>query len=192
MLSIIRNGISILVIFFLVQGCMSVATTGAQAVYNRRSLEKNVNDQLTTVRINQALNFKTNEFRNANIDIATYNNEVLLAGQVPEEWQKEKAEEIAKSFPNVERVYNLLAISSPSSGITRISDAWITSKVKAKFIASEDLDATQVKVVTENGTVYLMGILKPEEADAAVELARTTQGVQSVVKMFSYIRISKR
>lgn len=191
MLSFIRLGL-IVAALLLLQACVSAATTGAQAVYNRHSLQNNVNDQLTTVRINQALNFKTNDFRDANIDVATYNKEVLLVGQVPQAWQKEKAEQIAKSVPDVGKVYNLLSVAPPSSGLIRASDAWITSKIKARFIASNDLDATQIKVVTENGTVYLMGVLKPEEADAAVELARTTDGVQSVVKMFSYIHISKR
>ena len=168
-------------------GCVNVATTGASAVYNRQSMQKSWKDQHTTLRIYQSMNYKTDKFKNANISIATLNGEVLLAGQAPERWQKEQAEKIAKETPDVKRVYNLVSVASPSSPLTKISDTWITAKVKAKLLASDDLDATAIKVVTENSTVYLMGILKPEEADAAVELASTTDGVQSVVKIFSYI-----
>ena len=160
-------------------------------IYNHHSL-KNFNDQYTTMRIYQALNYKTNQFKDANISIATMDGEVLLAGQVPMAWQKEKAEAIVRELPDIKQVYNLVTVASPSSALTKISDAWITTKVKAKLIAADDVDATKVKVVTENGNVYLMGIIKPDEADAAVELAGNTEGVQSVVKIFSYVTISKR
>ncbi len=173
-------------------GCLNMATTGAEAVYNRRSLQKNFTDQYITMQAYQSLYMKTDQFKDTNISISTYNGEVLLAGQVPHRWQKEKAERLIKQIPDVKRVYNLVIIQSPSSTLTKVSDTWITTKVKTKLLASNDLDATKVKVVTENGVVYLMGILLPEEADAAVDLARNTDGVQSVVKIFSYVNISKR
>jgi osmotically-inducible protein OsmY len=176
----------------LLQGCLNVATSGAQAVYNRHSIEKNINDQYTTMQAYKALYMKTDKFKNANISIATYNGEILLAGQTPEAWQKDKAEKIVRQATDARDIYNLIAIQSPSSTLTRISDAWITSKVKAKLIASEDVDASQIKVVTENGTVYLMGILPPEQASAAVDLASNTEGVLSVVKLFSYMKITKK
>ena len=177
----------------LLQGCMNAAVTGAQTVYNRQSLQKNFKDQYISLQAYQKINNVDNkEFKNANVTVATYNREVLLTGQVPEVWQREKAEALVKKIPDVEKVYNLIKIASPSSTLIRISDAWLTTKVKAKLIASNDVDATQVKVVSENGTVYLMGILPPDQADAAVNIASSTAGVESVVKIFSYITISKR
>lgn len=184
-------GLVLLITGFL-QGCLNVATSGAEVVYNRHSIQKNINNQYITMQAYQALYMKTDEFKNANIAISSYNNEVLLAGQVPAAWQKAKAEEIVKKIPDVDNVYNLISIESPSSTLTRVSDAWITTKVKTKLMASNDIDASKIKVVTENGAVYLMGILLPEEADAAVDLARNTEGVQKVVKMFSYVSISKQ
>lgn len=175
----------------LLSGCMNVATTGAQAIYNHRSLQNSVNDQYISMQAYQDLKVKTKVFANTNITIATYNGEVLLAGQVPEAWQKTKAEVIVRAIPGVTAVYNRIEIASPSSTLTRMSDAWITTKVKSKFLVSNDLDVTQVKVVTENGMVYLMGTIKPDEAEAAVDLASDTAGVQGVVKIFSYIHISK-
>lgn len=180
----------IFLIMFL-SGCMNVATTGAQAVYNQHSLKKNLTDQYINMQAFQAIHHKHQEFKNANISVATYNGEVLLAGEVPEAWQREKVEEVIKKIPDVKEVYNLVQVSSPSSTLTRMSDAWITAKVKAKFIASDDLDATQIKVVTENGTVYLMGILPAEDANIAAQLASETSGVQRVIKIFSYVTISK-
>lgn len=175
-----------------IQACSSIAWTGASAVYNRRSLQNTFSDQYITLQIFRALKVKTREFKYVNISIATYNGEVLLSGQVDNMAQKEKVAKIAASTPGVKGVYNQLKIASPSSPLTKISDTWITTKVKAKLIATDDVDASQIKVVTENGTVYLMGIVKPEEAEAAASIASTTDGVQSVVKIFSYMHVSKQ
>lgn len=181
--------VSLLGMLFL-QSCANVAVTGAQAVYNHHSIQKTINDQYITMQAYQKFQRDDRLFKNTNIAIATFNSEVLLAGQA-DKWQRMRAEEIIKTIPNVERVYNLIEISSPSSTLVRMSDAWITAKVKSKLIASNDVDATQVKVVTENGTVYLMGILEPDAANVAIDIARNTDGVEQVVKMFSYIRITR-
>ena len=188
-----------IIIFFIgisfVQGCAEMATdvamTGAQAVYNQRSLQKKWKDQYISMQAFKALDIDDTRFKNTNIAIATFNGEVLLAGQAPTSWQRAEAERLIKQIPDVTKIYNLIIVSTPSSTLTRISDAWITAKVKAQMIASADVDATQIKVVTENGTVYLMGMLLPSEANAAVDIARSTDGVEQVVKMFTYLRISK-
>ncbi|RDI44560.1 BON domain-containing protein [Aquicella lusitana] len=192
-----RTGIpfAIRMIFFLIvasflQGCADVAITGAQAVYNHHSIQKNLNDQYINFQAFNALN-KDPRFKSANISVATFNREVLLAGQAPKRWQRMEAERLIKKIPDVKRVYNLVSVSMPSSTLKRISDTWLTAKVKAKLIASNDVDATQIKVVTENGTVFLMGTLLPSQAEAAVDMARTTEGVERVVKIFTYMRLSK-
>lgn len=175
----------------VLSGCMNAAMTGASFAYNHTSIQKNITDQLITRRIYQAINHKSDDFKDANIAIATFNHEVLLAGQVPESWQKNKAEEIAKRFANGNEVHNLIAIGSPSSTLTRLSDSWITAKIKTKLLATGEVDATQIKVVTENGTVFLMGLVLPEVAQAAVDVARNTDGVESVVKVFTYLHVDK-
>lgn len=176
----------------VLQGCTDIAITGAQVIYNRRTLEKNFKDQYITREVYQALYQHSEDFRNTNIVIATYHREVLLAGQAQTAWQRIRAGEIVKKISGVTAVYNLITLDSPSSTMTRMSDAWLTGKVKAKLIASDEVDATHIKVVTENGIVYLMGIVTPEEANEAAELARSTEGVRCVVKIFSYIRITKK
>lgn len=181
-------------IIILLQGCMSAAMTGASTVYNRQSIKSTFKDQYITLKAYQKLELdnKQKEFANANVSVTAYNGEVLLAGQVPEQWQKERAEEIVSKIPDVTKVYNVLAISSPSSALTRVSDTWLTAKVKAQMIASEDMDGSKVKVVSENGTVYLMGVVLASQADVAVDIARHTAGVVQVVKMFSYLTITKK
>lgn len=183
--------LTLMMAILLLQGCADVAMSGAQVVYNRHSITKNLSDQYTTLQAYKALKKDNQLFEASNISIATYHGEVLLAGQAPEAWQRFRAEQLVKQLPDVSEVHNQIDVANPSSSLTRMSDAWITTKVKAKLLASEDLDATQVKVVTENGTVYLMGTVQPSEAQAAVELANDTDGVSRVVKIFKYMRITR-
>lgn len=185
----LRNILVITMLASALTACTNVAMSGAQAAYNHKSLQNNVQDQYITMQAIHVLNRP--RFNDANIDIATANREVLLAGQVPKAWQKEEAEQRVAQIPNVDHVFNMLSVSSPASSLVHASDAWITAKVKSKLIASNDVDATRVKVVTERGRVYLMGIVLPEEADAVVDIASNTHGVTSVVKLFSYMRITR-
>ncbi len=172
-------------------GCVNVATTGAQAVYNHHSLQKTIGDQYITSQAYNDLYQRSIQFKETSISVSTLNGEVLLSGQVSTEWQKSKAEKIVRAIPGVDEVYNSISVEGQASALVEVSDTWITTKIKAKLIASGDVDATQIKVVTENGTVYLMGTVLPEEAKAATELASDTDGVQKVVRLFSYIRITK-
>lgn len=173
-------------------GCMNAAVSGAQAVYNRHSLQKGMKDQATTFNASRQLE-RTDQrlFKDANLSITTYNGEVLLLGQAPNEDQRLEAEAAIKELPGVNRVYNMVEVASPSSPLTRVSDSWITTKIKAQILANNDIDATQVKVVTENSVVYLMGILPPEQANTVLDIASNTDGVRKVIKMFSYIKITK-
>lgn len=181
----------ILILTVALSSCVDVAMSGAQVVYNRHSLQKNFSDQYITMQAFQALEIDDIRFKNSHVVLAAFNGELLMTGQVPEAWQKDLAGEIVNKIPNIKKIYNLINIASPSSTLTRFSDTWITAKVKAKLLASNDIETNQIKVLTENSTVYLMGILQPKEANAAVELARNTDGVASVVKIFSYVQITK-
>lgn len=186
------RGINILLLIvlpLLLTGCMNMAMSGASAVYNQHNIRKKFKDNYTTFQAYRRFNDNPKTFKDANISVTTYNRQVLLTGQAPKIWQRTRAEEIIRQLPDVQRVYNFVAVASPSSTLTRISDAWLTSKVKAKIIASDQLDATQIKVVSENGTVYLMGVLQPQDADEVVRLASETEGVESVVKIFTYVQL---
>lgn len=124
---------------------------------------------------------------NANISVTSFNGIVLLTGQVQAPDMKALAGEETRKVTRVREVHNELAIQGNSSVLTSTSDTWLTSKVKTKMMADMNLDSGRVKIVTESGVVYLMGLLTRKEANRAAEIARTTGGVQKVVKVVEYI-----
>ena len=95
--------------------------------------------------------------------------------------------DVVRNLPDVKRVHNELAVSQLTTFESRSGDTWITSKVKSQMLSTKELKSTLVKVVTENDTVFLMGIVTEKEADMAVEVARNVEGVKRVVKIFEYI-----
>ncbi len=176
----------------MLAACVNAAVSGAQVVYNRHSIQKNIDDNYTTMQAYHAIDTYGNTFKETHITIATFNDSVLLAGQVINKEQKQEIERIIRKEVGDRTIYNYLEIANPSSALTRASDGWITAKIKSQLIAINEADPTQIKVVTENGIVYLMGIVQPKQAEIAVDVARETDGVQSVVKIFSYLRIYKQ
>ncbi len=177
--------------FTLMQGCVDAAMTGAQVAYNHGHIQKTLSDSYITTQAYRKLYRDTDRFNNTNIAIATFHQEVLIAGQIPSKEKRNEVTAIIEKIPNVKKVYNLTQIAYPTSSLVRASDAWITSKIKTKLIAMNDIDPNQIKVVTENGTVFLMGMLLHDQANIAVDIARETDGVQNVVKIFTYLRISR-
>ncbi len=172
------------------QGCVEMAVVGAGAAAlasdDRRSLGAQTEDKEIELRgesrISQGLGDK------AHINVTSYNRNVLLTGEAIDTATRERAEAIVREIPNVRGVVNAIQISGVSSYTSRANDSYLTSKVKARFIDSGgSFSANQVKVVTEDGVVYLLGLVTHKEADAAVEIARTTGGVQKVVRVFEYI-----
>ncbi|MET4693688.1 BON domain-containing protein [Endozoicomonas lisbonensis] len=135
------------------------------------------------------INKSSDEFRrNSRIKVISFNGIVLIIGQVPSQSLKDEATRIVTPIQNVRKVYNELTIGQPASVMEHSSDAWLTTKIKTKLIQDEIVSADKVKVNTEKGTVYLMGLATPKEASSAVEAARNTRGVQKVVKIFEYVR----
>jgi osmotically-inducible protein OsmY len=115
-----------------------------------------------------------------------FNRRVLITGQVPDEAVKKLAGDLAKEHSDVRSVVNELAIGEAVSLVKRASDSYVTSKVKAHLIDDTRLSANHIKVVTENGTVYLMGLVKRDEGQVAAEVTARTSGVSRVVKVFEY------
>ena len=126
-------------------------------------------------------------FDDAHLNIVCFNGYVLLAGQVPSDALKSKATDVVREIRGVRRIYNELEVAAPSSGMTRSSDTWITAKLKSFMLANPEIEGQRIKVVTENGVVYLMGLVTREEAGRIAEEASDTGGVQKVVKLFELI-----
>ena len=120
-----------------------------------------------------------------NINMTSYNGIVLLTGQVPNERVREVAGQVAR-VEGVRDVHNQLRIASEISFATGSKDSWITTRIKGKFLADENVSGLNIKVVTENGEVFLMGLVNQQEADRAVNLARNVDGVARVIKAFEY------
>ena len=126
-------------------------------------------------------------FANAHLIVVSYNGTVLLAGQVASRELKQKAQEVAQRVAKVRRIHNELEIGGSISYLARSNDTWLTGKVKSKLLANSRTDANKLKVVTENGTVYLMGILRHAEADSVVDVTSQVYGVRQIVKVFEYL-----
>jgi len=178
----------------LLGGCAAVvvggAAVGASAVHERRTVGTMIDDEGIEWKVRSAIHADKPLSSQSHIGVISVNGVVLLVGQTPTEAFKQQATTLARGVASVRVVHNELAIAAPNSYVTRTSDSYITSKVKTslfKVKGHDDFDPTRVKVVTENGTVYLMGILYRNEADDAARQASRVGGVQKVVKLFEYL-----
>jgi osmotically-inducible protein OsmY len=126
-------------------------------------------------------------YDDAHLTVQSYNGYVLVAGQVPSEDLRQKANEVVREIRDVRRIYNELEVAAASSAVTRASDAWIASKVKTFLLAGRDTPGMRTKVVAEDGVVFLLGLVTREEADRIAAEAADVSGVQRVVRLFEYI-----
>jgi len=173
----------------LVNGCAPIlvggaAATGAMVGVDRRTVGTMAEDQGIEVK---AANRIRQKFGDAHINVTSFNRRVLLTGEIGSAAAKTAAGQIAQAVENVREVFNELQVAGNTALSARANDSYLTSKVKTRFVDAQKFNALHVKVVTENGVVYLMGLVKRQEADAATELARTTGGVQKVVRVLEYL-----
>lgn len=172
----------------LLQGCFPLAAIGVGAtavvLSDRRSPGFYIEDEKIEWKIRVEV---IEGFKDAHINATSYNRSVLLTGEVLTEQAKKDVEAAARSNSGVKTVTNEITVGGNSSLASRSSDSLITTSVKARLINNGKVSPSHVKVVTESGVVYLMGILTREESDAAAEIARTTSGASRVVKVFEYI-----
>jgi osmotically-inducible protein OsmY len=170
----------------VLNGCVAAAIGGAAAGgylvgEDRRTTPVMTDDQAIELR---ASNRITEKFPNAHVNSTSYNKLVLLTGEVPNPAAKEEIERIVRAIDGVRGTYNELTVGPASALSARANDSYVTSKVKTRFLDGRRFNPIHVKVTTEAGTVYLMGLVKKQEADDATELARTTTGVSRVVRLF--------
>ena len=179
-----------LIVILSLHGCAAAivagGATGATVAHDSRTTGTVIEDEAIELKASQAF-FKDKEINdNAHLNVTSYNLVVLVTGEAPTEELRERIINIVREIPKVTQVYNEVTIAAPSAMVSRSSDSLITSKVKTKLLTLDNFDGTRVKVVTEKGVVYLMGLLNHAEADRATDVARQTGGVQKVVKLFQY------
>ncbi|HAJ75636.1 MAG TPA: phospholipid-binding protein [Gammaproteobacteria bacterium] len=184
--------LAILVILFT-SSCTSilVRTTGEQGIQEdptERTAGAVVEDQSIETKV--AVNMQSQEtaFRQASFNVISHNGVVLLVGQVESDALKARATEIAsQASSKIKRIHNELEVSGSTSLLSKSNDTWIATKVRTLMLANGDVPSGQVRVIAENGAVYLMGLLSQVQGDSAANLARNVSGVTRVVKVFEYI-----
>jgi osmotically-inducible protein OsmY len=174
----------------LLQGCeLALLGGGAAAISafeDRRTSGTLIDDEGIEIRVRRGV--RENFGENTHVNVTSFNRSVLLTGEVPNEAARAEVEKIVLANANVRNVTNELQIAGVSSLATRANDSLITSKVKARLLDSNKVNPVHIKVVTESGVVYLLGLVSESEAADAVEVARTTGGVIKVVKIFEYCK----
>ncbi len=171
------------------QGCFELAVgsalVGTMAAVDRRTLGAQTDDK--TLPIKAASRLRENLPEGHRINVNAFNRKVLLTGEVKDEAMRQEAERLIAQIDGVETVYNELAIDFIAGIGTRSSDTLLTTKVKASLIDAKDLQSNAIKVVSERGAVYLMGVVTERESTRAAELAAGVSGVAKVVKLFDTI-----
>lgn len=175
----------------LLQGCAPAALTGATTVVStlaadRRTTGTIIEDESIEIKARLALADQRDLNKRVHINFTSFNTWVLISGEAPSEEDRAAVGELVKNVEKVSKVFNEVAIAAPSSLLSRSADSVVSAKIKAKLIAENDLSTLHIKVVTENGVTFLMGLVNQEEGDIATEIARRTGGVQRVVKLFEY------
>jgi osmotically-inducible protein OsmY len=174
-------------------GCVPmVIGAGGAAVYSsledRRTTGTQIDDEAIETR---ASNRVSDRFGSrVHVNVTSYNRIALVTGEVPDDAARTEVEKIVRAVPNVRDVTNDLQISGISSYGSRSNDTYLTSKVRGRLFDTKRVSPVHLKVVTESGVVYLMGVVTEPEADEAVDIARNTGGVRKVVKVFEYCKPS--
>lgn len=191
----IRHLLNVLILGVLplfLSGCIAVAVIagagagieGENIAHDNRSVHQQFTDRSISDKAHNALLYDVQLNGRSHINVATYNGIVLLIGQVQTADLKQRAQDIVSQIKGVSRVYNELTISDPASFFSDVDDSWITTKVKTMMLQRKELQSTNIKVITDNGVVYLMGNVSTEQGALAADTARRVKGVVKVVEAF--------
>ncbi len=181
----------ILVIASTIQGCavatIAAVTAGATVISDRRTFSKQIDDHsIEFIAHNELLKNKALA-NNTNINLVSVNGVVLVVGQAPNTYLRDLVIKTIKTTPDIVSIHNQIRIRPITSITTQSNDVWLTSKVKSTLLASGEVNGKDVKVVTENAEVFLLGLVSVKEADLVVEIVRNISGVDRVIKAFEYI-----
>ena len=183
--------IGLLALIPLLHGCLGAVAVGAGAAVlmaeDRRTSGVYLEDQNIEMKATKAISNKFGDNNKVNTSVTSFNRYVLIVGQAPNEEIKQQVGVTVLGIENVRNVQNDLVIGPPASFGQHTTDSYTTSKVKTQFVSENKFQANYVKVVTEDGVVYLMGLVTKKEAEDATEIARSVSGVKKVVRVFEYM-----
>ena len=181
--------IALICVLTLSHGCAAIfiggAATGVNVAQDRRTTGTFIEDQAIELKSMDAILQDKEVSSQTHLNVTSFNTVVLVSGEAPTEELRQRAIQLVKNIEKVSHLHDEITIAGPSSLMSRSGDTLITTKVKSKLIAKTP-NGMHIKVVTENGVVYLMGLLNREDASKATEITRQTGGVQKVVKLFQY------
>lgn len=163
------------------------AVVGAAAV-DRRDTATMVDDNTIELKIKEAIYTDDTLKRDVHVNVTSYNRVVLLTGETPTAAMRDTVVRHARHVDKVKKIYNETIAAPPSAFASRRQDTWITTKVKSTLLNTEGIKALNIKVVTENQIVYLMGLVTREEGDLAADKARQVKDIKQIVKLFEYIQ----
>lgn len=172
-------------------GCVAAAvlagaTVGGSVIYDNRNVKTQMRDRQITSIAEYRIDNDEKLHDNSNISVATYNGVVLIVGQAQTQELKEYSTQLLASIKGVRKVFNEVTIAGSDSILQETSDSWITSKAKTEMLARKNLQSSEIKVVTEDGVVYLMGTVSHAQAEIAADTVRRIGGVRKVVEVFEY------
>ncbi|MDY0971330.1 division/outer membrane stress-associated lipid-binding lipoprotein [Siccibacter turicensis] len=185
--------LAILISALLLQGCVGAVVVGSAAVATKtatdpRSVGTQVDDGTLEVRVNNALDKDQQIKKDARINVTAYQGKVLLTGQSPSSDLAARAKQIAMGVDGATEVYNEIRNGQPIGLGTASNDTWITTKVRSQLLASDQVKSSNVKVTTENGEVFLLGLVTEREGQAAADTASRVSGVKHVTTAFTILK----
>lgn len=163
------------------------AAGGATVASDQRSNQALLDDQLIEAKAKDAIYADPTRAKRIHVNVTSYNYVVLLTGEALSAETRDKVVDIVRHLDKVRRVHNEIRVADLTDFASRTRDSWITSKVKSQMIATRDFPSSRIKVVTENGSVYLMGLVTKELGNQAAAISSKVDGVQRVIKLFEYI-----
>ncbi|KGJ95305.1 BON domain-containing protein [Colwellia psychrerythraea] len=183
--------VGLLMLLSALQSCavatVVAVTAGASMVADRRTFSKQIDDQSIEFVAHNELNKQKALSKNTNLHVVSMNGTVLVIGQAPNSYLRDLAIKTIQDVPDIVTIHNQVRIGSTTAITTQSNDIWLTSKVKSALLANGEVNAKDIKVVTENSEVFLLGLVTKQEADIVVEIARNINGVSRVFKAFEYI-----
>lgn len=177
-----------LTLLALLQGCAAAVVAGGAgavtAANDRRTLGAQIDDKNVVLKAQRALADNAATAEGSNINVTSYNGVILLTGQTRNEQIRQQAQALVRQLDGVRDVQNQIRLGNNTALTTRTRDSWISTKVKTQLLADKQVSGLNIKVVTENAEVFLMGIVSEQEAAKAVEITRHVEGVARVIRAF--------
>ncbi|MCP4412484.1 MAG: BON domain-containing protein [Gammaproteobacteria bacterium] len=186
----------IVILFFVsvpfLTGCVTAIVAGAAVsadmASDRRSSGTYIDDQSIEIQVSDLISSDETLSNSSSISVVSFNRVVLLAGQTPSKELKDRASTHVRKLNQVKSVHNEIRISTPGSLLSTTNDTWLTTKAKTLMLAEKDFSSNHIKVYSENGEIFLMGLVTKAEANKAIAIVRNIDGVKRVVQLFEYIQ----